>query len=374
MIDDTDVEYLANYKPDNLYIQPAKSGAFISLLDEDEALLDELEVTPRIRLALSLFYVNDRQDFSSFKLTKIRKHGEGWKKDGEIKINGFQLAKLKDFIALLGSLNLQEVEKTRISIADIDLSALKSLLRTHQGVELIHQLANDPSLSEDIFALAHKKESLKDFERLLTNFEATKTHYIDKHHLKAVGEENIWQHFFECNPWIFGHGLNYVFLDKDNEKLEAATQGNSVETHGKRVDALMHTRAVISQYVLIEIKKPSDPLLREGQAYRSGCWPVSRELSDAVTQIQKTTFDFTDNKLKKIQLKDHEGRITGEEIYRIQPKSYLIIGSLTRLSGNDDKFACFHLYRTSLNNPEIITYDELFERAKCIIHTLSTNH
>ena len=61
-------------------------------------------------------------------------------------------------------------------------------------------------------------------------------------------------HFFEANPWIFGHGLNYVFLDKVGAKLEAITTGASHEDDGNRVDALMRTRAAISQYVVIEIK------------------------------------------------------------------------------------------------------------------------
>ena len=137
-----------------------------------------------------------------------------------------------------------------------------------------------------------------------------------------------------------------------------------------RLSVVAGTRAMISQYVLIEIKAPSASLLK-AQEYRSGCWTAHADLSGAVTQIQKTAFDFTSNQYHKIQAKDREGRITGEEIFRIQPKSYLVIGNLAELQGNDDKFACFHLYRTSLTSPEILTYDELYERAKCIVETIS---
>lgn len=135
----------------------------------------------------------------------------------------------------------------------------------------------------------------------------------------------------------------------------------------------MRTRAEISQYVLIEIKTPSTSLLKS-QQHRKACWSVSSDLSDAVTQIQKTAFDFTNNQYHKVQAKDHDGRITGEEIFRIQPKSYLVIGNLAELKGYDEKFACFHLYRTSLTAPEILTYDELFERAKCIVETISVKN
>ena len=36
---DKDLEYLPNYKPDNLYVQPATLGAYVTLLAEDEELV-----------------------------------------------------------------------------------------------------------------------------------------------------------------------------------------------------------------------------------------------------------------------------------------------------------------------------------------------
>lgn len=368
-----DVEYLANYKPDTLYVNPERNGkgAYATLLGEHEVLIDEINVTERFRLAISVFYVNDKLDFNRFKLTKIKSHKtHGWQADGEIVLNGFQLAHLKEFASLLASMDFKDAAKAKISVKELDFSSLNAVLRTAQGADLLKQIANNPELSEDIFALGRKKAALEEFRQLLTEFENFKPAYIKKYDLKAQGEENVWQHFFEQNPWIFGHGLNYVFLDKAGQNLESITTGCAHDTSGKRVDALMRTRAAISQYVLIEIKTPSAPLLKS-QAHRAGCWAVSSALSDAVTQIQKTAFDFTANQYHKIQAKDHDGRITGEEIFRIQPKSYLVIGNLAELKGYDDKFACFHLYRTSLNVPEILTYDELYERAKCIVETIS---
>ena len=172
------------------------------------------------------------------------------------------------------------------------------------------------------------------------------------------------------NPWIFGHGLNYVFLDKVGAKLEAVTTGASHEDDGNRVDALMRTRAAISQYILIEIKTPSAALVKAA-SYRSGCWAVTSELTEAVSQIQKTAYDFSANQFAKVQLKDETGRLTGEEVFRIQPKTYLVTGSLADLEGFDDKFTCFQLFRSSLASPEIITFGKLYQRAKCIVETIS---
>ncbi len=56
----------------------------------------------------------------------------------------------------------------------------------------------------------------------------------------------------------------------------------------------------------------------------------------------------------------------------MQPKTYLVAGSLEQMRGHDDMVTCFQLFRAALTSPEILTYDELYERAKCIVETIST--
>lgn len=190
-----------------------------------------------------------------------------------------------------------------------------------------------------------------------------------KSNLESDLSEPDWQAFFERNTWIFGHGLNYVFLEKVAEKLETNTTGKAFDQHGKRADGLMYTRAEVSQYVLIEIKRNNTDILR-ADPYRSGCWTVSNELSNAVTQVQKTTFEFTRNRFRDPR-KDNEGNDKEGYLYAVDPKSYLIIGNLSMISGNDDKISCFELYRRNVRAPEIITFDELYYRARCILENLS---
>jgi hypothetical protein len=369
---DDDIEYLVNYRPETLYVHPIKKGmgAYITLLAAGEELVGAIDVTSRFKLVLTMFHVSEKNDYASFKLTKLRynkKHG--WHRDGEVKLNDFSLSRLAEFAQLLSMLDFAEVPKSRISLSDLNFQNLGAILRSDKGAALLKQISEEPDLSEDIFALAHKKRELETFRKLVEDFAKFADEYRHRHGVAKKGEEEIWQHFFERNPWIFGHGLNYVFLDKEGKKLEAITTGATHNNAGNRVDALMRTRAAISQYVLIEIKKASTDLLRKSP-YRSGCWAVSSEVSDAVSQIQKTVFDFTANQTPKIQTATEDGYRTGEEIYRIQPKSYLVIGSLGTLKDSDERFTCFQLFRSSLMAPEILTYDELYERAKCIVETL----
>ena len=214
-------------------------------------------------------------------------------------------------------------------------------------------LLQSPDLHHDVYAVAAKRAALDTFEA----------------NLAAELSEGEWQAFFESNPWIFGHGLNYVFLNKVGAKLETTTTGSAFDRAGKRADGLMMTRAEVSQYVLVEIKRNDTDLLR-GTTYRRGCWAVSDELSGAVAQTQKTVFDFTRSRFRD-RLKDADGNDTGTEIYSVEPRSFLVVGNLSQIRGNDDKIACFELFRRNIRSPEILTFDELYHRASCIVANLS---
>lgn len=356
-------EYFSKYNTDTIYIQPTKENkGYITLVS--------LDISKKVRLVIQVFYVGDKKDFSTFKIIKLKQTKKQWIQEQEVTLSQFQLLKIREFLNILNGMKIETLQKDKLSlIKDIDEKSLSEILRTEKGRKAFKALSEDNNLCEDIFALAYKKSELEKFRKLLFEFEAYRDDYVTDQNLFKKGEENIWQHFFEKNPWIFGHGLNYVFLEKEGKKLESVTTGHTHSAAGKRVDALMRTKAMISQYVLIEIKKPSSKLLQTNP-YRSGCWSVSQEVLQAVSQIQKTVFDFARNEYC-VALKDEQGDRTGEEIYKITPKSYLIIGDQSEIINNDDQIICFTLFRNSLANPEIITFDELFERAKCIIETLN---
>lgn len=348
-----EIEYLVNYRPDTLYATPAKDGSYATLVGNNEDFLGEIDVSSRCKIAVSAFYVRDKGDYSTFKIVRINWRKDGWYEHSSIKVSGFQLAQIRDFVSIISNLNLSDAGRTRISLSDIHIDALGALLSSDKGHALVKELSTTPELHHDIYAVSAKRAAVAKF----------------KEHLAADLSEGQWQLFFEENPWIFGHGLNYVFLDKVSDKLETSTTGSTFDKHGKRVDGLMLTRAEVSQYVLVEIKKDST-LLLQTSPYRPGCWAVSHELSNAVTQVQKTAFEFSRNRFRDFG-KDALGNDTGETAYSIEPKTFLVIGNLRALTGNDDKIACFELYRRNVRSPEIISFDELYHRARCIVTNLS---
>jgi hypothetical protein len=67
----------------------------------------------------------------------------------------------------------------------------------------------------------------------------------------------------------------------------------------------------------------------------------------------------------------NEGVLTGEELFNVEPRSCLVMGRLSEFENstgiNTDKVRSFELYRRNTWRPEIVTYDELLERARFIV-------
>lgn len=74
---------------------------------------------------------------------------------------------------------------------------------------------------------------------------------------------------------------------------------------------------------------------------------------------------------EKLELKNGLGDPTGDIVFTHHPRSFLVAGNLgqfvTENGVNDDKYRSFELYRRNIDQPEIITFDELYQRAKLIV-------
>ena len=284
---------------------------------------------------------------------------------------GDEIHELLEFVANIRSVTFKDGHSVNISDEELRKLALssrqaRSLVDSNQ--DLFAEVLRSSLSKEDVVAVAYRKKQLDVFASLLNDSDYF-TKLKDK---KGCSNEALWQQFFEKNPWIFGYGLNYVHLSKlDNKTLEQVVQGYSVSGPGKRADALLRTRSAISSLCFVEIKTPDTPLLKT-QPYRSGCWSTSAELSGAISQLQGTVSAAADTIRNRLIVTDAYGNPTGEEAFNFSPKAYLVVGSLLQFVGehgvNHDRFRSFELCRRNTLTPEIITFDELFERAKFIVH------
>lgn len=260
-----------------------------------------------------------------------------------------------------------------INITDFELKKIilnqnqaRTLVKDNQ--DLFVEAFKDEVTSEDVVAIGFRKRQLETFSRLLEESEYFE--YV-MHAKNCQGKENVWQKFFDKNKWIFGYGLNYILLSGfEDKQLEQIVFGNDFVNRGKRVDALMKTKGVISSLCFVEIKTHLTDLL-ENNSYRPGCWAPSRELVGAVSQIQTTIALASRNLYDRITPVGENGDPTGEEVFNYKPKAFIVIGNLqefvTPNGINKEKLRSFELYRTSLKDVEILTFDELYERARFIV-------
>ena len=282
-----------------------------------------------------------------------------------------EIGRFCEFLANIQTVGFKN--RSKVNITDEELR--KIALTTHQAKtfvtenqELFAEALKSEVTTEDLIAVGFRKKQLSVYSQLLID----QNYFENIKKRKGCTNEGLWQKYFEKNPWIFGYGLGYIFLSGlDDKKLEQVVQGFSVVSHGKRVDALMKTKGIISNLCFIEIKTHATDLL-ESKPYRSGCWAPSKELAGAIAQVQGTVASAVENLSSKINPNDKEGNPTGEEIFNYQPKSYLVIGNMDEFVSdngvNKDKLRSFELLRKNTSNPEIITFDELYERARFIVH------
>ena len=260
----------------------------------------------------------------------------------------------------------------------VDDSVLSALLEDPTGLDRAYQrnpegfrsLISDDQAGQDVVAVAARRAALDRFKRMLTD-----EVYFDKQVEKQAGPEDVWQRFFEANPWIFGCSLAGQFLTAWNhERLEQVVSGSQIGSTMKRVDALMRTAGRVRSMVFAEIKTHSTPLLQKtAQPYRSGCWTPSPELSGGVAQVQGSVQRAIEQLDDRIPSKDEDGyEIPGDFTYLFQPRSFLVVGNLDELTRGDgadnvDRIRSFEVYRRNLVNPEILTFDELYEKTRWLV-------
>ena len=111
--------------------------------------------------------------------------------------------------------------------------------------------------------------------------------------------------------------------------------------------------------------------LLENSQYRNGCWGQSREITGGIAQVRITVDDALNSLSRELRINDEEGNPTGEELYNYKPKAYLVVGNLDQFINehgvNKLKLRSFEMFRNNQKDVEIITFDELYERAKFIV-------
>lgn len=344
-----------------------QSGKYLSVIftDKNPQHLD-IQISPRIKLKLSY-----RKD--SIKGLTLTTYENG-KQKGEVILSSFTLGHISEFLEILNALNISDLTQRKFSLnldssnnpRDSISNLISNTLDTKDQVELVYELLEKGSVTnQDIVNTWYRKESLKKFRKLLYEDNYLEL-YKKENDIEKASPEKVWQHFFMNNQWIFGYGLDYRFQSilQDEANLNFA---NMAGKNSVNADFLLGDNKFTT---FVEIKRP-DTKLFNLTPNRSNCWKLSSDLYDAHSQIlehkacgqiklSENTIEYDDN---------------GHEITHkaYDSKTILIIGSWCELDKSKNaqekkiKEKTFELFRQNSKNVEIITFDELYERAKFIV-------
>lgn len=133
----------------------------------------------------------------------------------------------------------------------------------------------------------------------------------------------------------------------------------------------MRSKGLISSMLFCEIKTHDTELLAKTPC-RTGVCQASKELGGGVAQVQKTASTAQQLISREFLTRIYDdGTPTGVELSTTRPRQVVVIGSLREFTHNGavnpEKINSFELYRTSIQDIEIITFDELYQRACFIV-------
>jgi hypothetical protein len=378
---------VGNYWLDHIYPAQFRDGSgkyFNVVMEEDDR--TSVEYFPpfpsrnRVKLTVTFLRANGEikevtlKKFKQYETKGVSRWEEQYFGPGEpMSFSHFSFEKLMGFLKLLTELDLANLNERRIALREengqkIDVQTaekIKRILSGEGGQSLIEELlANEEVTSRDIVNLGFRRKQLGVFEQLLRGNEAIQE-YRDRFDIFSPQPEKVWQHFFSSNPWIFGFGLDYRFLGILQDEAHIAPT-DLAGRNGSISDFLMGSTNFT---VLVEVKTPETKLFQKG-INRANSWQLSSDLIGSVSQIleQKASWQVRAETNARNNFSDN-----GELIQQrtADPKSILIIGSGNAFGGDEKsraiKLRTFELFRRDSRNVEIVTYDELYERAKFIV-------
>jgi hypothetical protein len=385
----SEAQIVGNSRPDHLYTHDWANGAgkYLNVVIDEasgqpQAIDIHLEPDARNRIKVTITFVREHNNIRMIEIKKFKHYKrKGWQPapDDEtgfgyqrVTLSPFSFEKLLAFLRFMTELDIPGITQRRLALAVEGTQALdedtKRTLRTFLvrkgGPEVITELLKTDLIgSQDIVNLGYRKKQLALFQELLGKPDVLAA-YQQQHGVRTDQPEAAWQHFFARNEWIFGYGLDYRFqgiLQEQFHASQASADGSDVAI----TDYLLGDRRFTT---FVEIKRPQTPLFASTKN-RSRTWRLSPEFLDSVSQILEHKASGL-LRFERGDLFDKGGMRITQRPY--DPRVVLIVGHWGELDScandreRETKQRTLELFRRDSRNIEIITYDELLERAKFI--------
>jgi hypothetical protein len=191
---------------------------------------------------------------------------------------------------------------------------------------------------EDVVWMGHSAKRLTD---VLSLWKANQTN----------SDEEFWQIKLHEASYVFSQIFSVpVTLIQD----KAYVGGQQIDGKSARFVDFLFSGGTSGEAMLIEIKTPVTRLLQRTK-YRSNVYAPTSDVTGAVVQAADYRDSFSRSLRDAIQNK-------GAGLTAFNPKAVIIVGNYAAELDTEEKRRSFELYRSSLSNIEILTFDELFRK------------
>lgn len=314
-------------------------GKYIStVLDGSEPYDVSLKVSPKIEVRFT--YIFDKKVVVGIQFSKVEKNGELT----TIHLSTLDWNGILKILQLFSNLDFSSIANRSLIIEGglaHDPEALRKFLTTvatdTNGLEKMKEVLKNFGVLRvgDIDDFVEKSKAVKLFEKILNNqgdFDKYKSE-------QNIGkDEEVWQQFFETNPWILGSDFVEI-LDERVIDEESIT-----DIPVKDYDGFVN---------IIELKLPTE------EFWTQDIMPISN-LTKAIVQCMRYVTEM------ERRMNDHK-KLSKLGASILKPRITLLFGRSS--DWNDDKREQFRILNSSFHNISILTYDHVLLRAQNIIKT-----
>jgi hypothetical protein len=175
-----------------------------------------------------------------------------------------------------------------------------------------------------------------------------------------IGEDTSepkWQRLFHDHPFILSLAFSLpIVLFQE----QASVGGRSFSGKGEKIADFLFRNGLTDNLTIIEIKAASTSLV--GPRYRDGVYPPSRALAGAITQALDQKHKLEEEFLIR------KDRLENAAAERFAVRCIVIAG---KTPTNRDSLKSFEIFRATLHDVLVVTFDELLAKLKHLRDFLS---
>lgn len=215
----------------------------------------------------------------------------------------------------------------------------------------------------------NRKKNLRAFYYLLKDLKNSRQKYREIYSIQQ-GEEHVWHHFLQNNDWILGLNADLRFITSFMDEQKVGIE-NSQGSESPQVDLFG-----ISEFTtLVELKHSSANIFKVKKSKgRANTWDFTSDFIEGISQCLGQKNELEKSFESKTFVDSDDKRLAKDGIESIDPKSLLLLGNKKREfpineldNTNFLKNKTLERFRRNNRNIDVITFDELFERAYHIV-------